>query len=216
MFSGPEHFSPHDSDVVLSDLGSKFVLGLVRATDGARHDFAELRAWRPSWVADMFERGLANVIHERLWSHLAQELEGVDGITLTSREPLREVAVTTLSGRTYHLRFKRHSDRDSISSYPTRSDIAFWTGGSHDQFDGMEVVSLAAGYRWDRERRELGAPVISFRETKSRVAWAVEVDEGAADAALPFTYTPIVLPGLPPVDLHGSAAEDAGTAADDA
>lgn len=56
-------FTPRDSQSVLDDIGDKFPLALLRATDNARDDYAAFRAAFPSWVLRMFERDLANLIH---------------------------------------------------------------------------------------------------------------------------------------------------------
>jgi hypothetical protein len=203
-------FSPWDSQVVLDDLGDKLPHALMRATDLARQDYAELRSKFPSWVPRFFERDAANVIHPRIWAHLEDELDGVDGITLVSREPHRQINLQTSVGRTYTMRVKRHSQRDRIRSYPTLSDVRFWSGGVRQQtIEGLECINLAIGYRWHKDRREIGAAVISYREGKDNVIWAYTIDEGMADGGTPFTYTPI-LPDLPQIDLRdsqGSRAE---------
>src|SRR5665647_1855539 len=109
-------FSVAEPDHVLGELGDKVVAAIVTSTDGARADLADLRGWRPTWIPQMTQRGVANIIHERIWAHLSVELQPLldDGVTLVDREPVREVAVTLEGGRTYRLRFKRHSERDLV------------------------------------------------------------------------------------------------------
>ena len=192
-------FSAHDSDEVLGELGSKFLEGLARATDAAREDLRDLRAWHPDWVAQMFQREVAGFVHSRIWAHLTLLLDGVDGFAFTTREPHREASISGPTGRTFVVRVKRHNEGDRISSYPTATDIEFW-GGGQMPFEGWEAVSLAAGYRWASDTGEVGPAVISYREGKNNVIWAVEIDGGAADGSVPLTYTPI-LPDLPQIDL---------------
>ena len=153
-------------------------------------------------------RGVANLIHERIWAHLVVELQPLlaDGVSLIDREPTREVAVQLETGRTYRLRFKRHSDRDLISSYSTRTDVAFWGGPAAGTLGGMEEVRLAAGYRWNAETRDLGATVVSYREGKSNPIWAVEINAGGAGAA-PISWSP-ASPNLPLVDLERALNAD--------
>lgn len=196
-------FSPLDADAVLEELGSKFPLALVRAVDSARADLRALRAWKPDWLVGLFQREVAGVIHARIWTYLTAELDGIDGITFRTDEPHREIAVSAAMGRTFRLRVKRHSDGDQISSYPTSSDLAFWDGKADASFEGLEEIHLAAGYRWDPTTADIGAPVISYREGKSNVIWAVEVDAGHGDAAVPMSYVPIP-PSLPQVDFAAS------------
>lgn len=201
-------FSADDPDVVLGELGDKVVAAVAASTDGARVDFASFRQWRPDWVPLMSQRGVANLIHERIWAHLVVELQPLlaDGVSLIDREPTREVAVQLETGRTYRLRFKRHSDRDLISSYSTRTDVAFWGGPAAGTLGGMEEVRLAAGYRWNAETRDLGATVVSYREGKSNPIWAVEINAGAAGAA-PISWSP-ASPNLPLVDLERALNAD--------
>ncbi|WP_211374002.1 hypothetical protein [Cellulomonas fimi] len=204
-------FSPRESETVLSELGSKFPLALVRATDAARGDLRSLRRWRSDWLQGMFQREVAGIVHARIWAHLMAELDSVDGVTFRTEEPYREVRVVTPLGRTFKVRVKRHSEGDRISSYTTPSDVEFW-GGAVLSFDGLEEVPLAAGYRWEAATGDVGAPVISYREGKENVIWAVEVDAGQADAAAPLRYTPIAPPGLPKIDLAASRRDaESGT-----
>lgn len=205
IFSGM--FSRRDSQAVLDDIGDKFPLALVRATQASRADFAQFRRAFPGWMPGMFERDLANLIHPRIWAHLTAELDGVDGVTLIAQEPVREIGIQSVAGRGYVARVKRHSARDRIRSYPTRTDVVFW-GGAQATFDGLDRVPLAVGYRWDRELREIGAPVISYREGKENVIWAVALDAGESGGVQPLTYTPIQ-PNLPQLDLLAASEEDA-------
>ncbi len=203
-------FSPRDADAVLRELGSKFPLALVRATDAARDDLRDFRAWRPDWLQGMFQREVAGLVHARIWTHLMAELDGISDIELRTEEPFREARVVTPLGRAFKVRVKRHSEGDRISSYPTASDLQFW-GGAVVTFEGLEEVPLAAGYRWQAAAGEVGAAVISYREGKESLVWAVEVDGESGDGVVPLRYNPI-LPELPRVDLASSLhQEESGT-----
>ncbi|MEU4361014.1 hypothetical protein [Promicromonospora sp. NPDC023987] len=204
-------FSPRDSHTVLDELGSKFLLALVRATDSARDDLASMRTWNPGWFPYFFQRDVACLVHSRIWAALMSELEGVDGVNLRTEEPFREVRISTVSGRTYTLRIKRHSEDDQIRSYATPTDIAFW-GGISATFEGMEEVRLAAGYRWLAASGDVGNPVVSYREGKENPIWAVEIDTGAAGSVTPIEYYPVE-PTMPQVDLiQNEQAKDEDTA----
>ncbi|WP_147918842.1 hypothetical protein [Ruania zhangjianzhongii] len=72
--------------------------------------------------------------------------------------------------------------------------------------EGMEEVSLAAGYRWNALTGEVGAPVITYREGKENVVWAVEV-EGRGQGTTAIHYTPIQ-PVLPDIDLATDLSDD--------
>lgn len=154
---------------VLDGLGPKVVRGLSKAMDKTVRDLADYRANHPDWVAGSSERGLANWIHDRLWANILTELDGQPDVTLTDREPTREITV----GITYRLRVKRHSDTSKVSSYPTQTALQFYMQGPQPAFPGMEEIRLAAGYRWDRELREIGEAVLSLRDGMDKKLWEI-------------------------------------------
>ncbi|MFI2568881.1 hypothetical protein ACH473_10485 [Cellulosimicrobium funkei] len=193
--------------MVLGEIGDKFPLALVKATDSARQDLADLRQWKPAWFPMMFEREIAGIVHTRIWANLMAELDDVPGFEFRNKEPHREVKISTSAGRTYTVRVKRHTAKDRVRSYPTSSALHFW-GGLTATFEDMEEVSLAAGYRWDAVSGEVGLPVISYREGMENPIWTVEVDAKAAEGAATIDYTQITDPALPTVDLLDSAEED--------
>lgn len=195
-------FSYPPAEDVLQDLGDKVVGALVDATKATRSDLAEYRDIFPAWVADSSDRGLANWIHDRLWAHLRRAVADFDSVALTDQGVNREIAV----GMRYRARVKRHSGRDRIRSYPTRSALAFWA--QSDTLEGMEEVGLGFGYRWDPEEREIGSTIISLRDgLNSDAIWAVEVDAAAPGQVAAITWTPVD-PSLPQIDLYEAAAND--------
>ncbi len=191
---------PDDAEV-LAELGDDFVRAFVDAVDGARDDHAALREWRPSWQASFTNRFLANFLHERIWDRLVRVIDGMSGVHIVDREPIREVK----SGTKYSIRVKRHRPGDLISAYPTEAALAFW---SNDvlTLDGLESYSLALGYMWDADTRVAGEAVLSFRDGKDNPIWAVQLrrDGGVATG---FTWTPVA-PDLPEIDLSRVLRED--------
>lgn len=196
-----------DQETVLADLGEEFLLAFMAAVEGARHDLREFEAFKPQWAAAASARFTANLIHERIWDRLASAVEGMDGVTAHDREPTRQL----VAGLSYVMRVKRHDHRDRIAAYPTRERAEFW-GLAPISLDGMERVSLALGYYWDPDVREIGDPVISFRDGVDRPLWAVRLrsQEGAATG---FTWEPLA-PELPELDLSAlvdDREEEAGS-----
>ncbi|WET79729.1 hypothetical protein P3102_00225 [Amycolatopsis sp. QT-25] len=177
---------------VLDDLGDKVVGALVDATNATRVDLADYRDAFPGWVADSRERGLSNWIHDRLWAHLRRQLTDVDSVGLLDQGVTREVKV----GLRYRARVKRHTGRDRVRSYATKSALAFWA--QSDALEGLEEVRLGFGYRWNPEERVIGSTIVSLRDGLDEDAiWAVEVDAGASGAAgTSITWTPVD-PSLP-------------------
>lgn len=196
-----------DSDQVLTDLGSPFVHAFLDAVDGAREGFGAFKQWQPSWFPGFTGRFTAGFLHERIWDRLVRSVEGLDGIHVHDREPVREVR----SGTSYLIRIKRHHTGDRISAYPTDAALSFWSNHTV-ALEGLESFGLALGYYWDAELRAVGEAVVSFRDGKDNPVWAVELrrDSGQSTG---FSWTPIA-PNLPEIDLSGvirDADEDAGS-----
>jgi hypothetical protein len=194
-------FSPSSPDEVLAELGDEFLRRLAGAVAYARVDIADMRAWRPGWFPPMSVRCLANLIHDRIWAHFAAAVDGSSAVNLFESGPTREIQV----GMNFRLRIKRHHDDDSISTYPTETALGFYL---QEQvcIEGLELIKLAAGYRWDAEMREILAPVISYRDGKDNPVWAVELREPDAGMG-PISWAPIVTPSLPLVDVGGAATK---------
>lgn len=202
MFSTPY---PTDDEVV-AELGDKFLAALVNAVSGARSDINDMREWRPSWFPVMHSRVLSNIIHDRIWARLVAEIDSDPDTTVIEKGATREVTV----GLHLRLRVKRHHIGDKISTYPTRTAIEFWQQSTNYQIPGLEEVRIAVGYRWDPETREVGAPLLSLRDGKDNVIWAVELDEPAGGVAVKWTPIEPTLPSIELGDLGDDAADDEG------
>ena len=189
-----------DSDKVIGDLGDAFVGTFIDAVDGARNDFAEFRAWQPGWFPSFTGRFTANFLHERIWDRMVQHLDGVEGVHIVDREPVRELH----QGTQYLIRVKRHHPGDRISAYPTDGSSAFWSN-SVLTLDGLEAFSLALGYMWDAELRVVGEAVLSFRDGKDKPVWAIQLRRDSATTT-GFVWTPVD-PTLPELDLSRIARE---------
>lgn len=206
IFSGMN--SPLDADAVLSGLGDKFLLAFASAVAAARTDINEMRAWRPGWFPTMHSRCLSNLIHDRIWAHLVEAVEADKSAVVHESGPTREVQV----GMHFLIRIKRHRRGNAISTYPTETALAFWTQGSTQALDGLELTTLAAGYRWDPDLRAIQAPVLSYRDGRDNPIWAVELDE-PHDGTASITWTPLPGPQLPTIDFGDlNESDETGTA----
>jgi len=190
-------------EVVLAEFGDKVPAAVAESVAGARDDLSRYRDLQPAWVAEHYERGLANWIHDRVWAHLMQRLDGEAEITVVDREPMRVFRV----GTKYLLRVKRHGLGDKISSYPTQTALQFYMQGPQPLFPEMEEVRLAAGYLWDVESRSVGDAVISMRDGMNNVVWSVviDVDPGTGSVAIrpmPSGPTP------PVIDVSGGTGDE--------
>lgn len=194
-------FDPSDEQFVLGEIGSGFAEAISGAVAFAKESYEGLRIREPRITRVFTERTSANVIHDLIWDDLARALSPESDYTLHDTYPLRYVS-HVCGNRLYKIRLKRHRG-DLVSSYPTETDKRFYAGRG-ETFDGFEVVSLAAGYRWDSELGEVVCPVISYREGKTNVIWSVEPSGVAQEA------TPVLRPGraIPPaIDLFDAAKE---------
>jgi hypothetical protein len=198
MFLAPE------PDVVLRGLGDKVVDSLSRAVVLGRRDLAEYRSSFPGWVADASERGLANWIHDRIWSHLLVQVQGIEEVSIVDKEPTREMFV----GTTYRMRVKRHHIDGQVNSYPTPTALDFFGQGGTLPIPTLEEVNLIAGYEWDREERAMGVPMLSLRNGQTNIIWSVELPEVDEQGEAGIVVRPIVpgptgpTVGLPGIDVR--------------
>lgn len=188
-------------DDVLQDLGDKFVSDYMDALDDAKQDLSDFREWRAGWFPHFTSRFTANFIHERLWANLISRVDDHEQVTTVDREPHRELQI----GK-YRIRLKRHHLDERISTFPTRGAAKFWS--SEGVLPGMESVSLALGYMWDAELREIGDPILSYREEIRKPVWGVALERGDGGTAA-ITWRGVD-PSLPDIDLSQvvAAADD--------
>lgn len=190
---------------VLDDRGDKLVDAFLEAMEVARADLSDLRAWRPGWFGLFTERFLANFLHERLWAELITRVSDHPGVQVIDREPTREIE----SGGRYVIRFKRHRKGDKIATYPTRRALAFWTNEA--TLPGLERASLAMGYLWDPELRQVEDSVLSYRDRLNHPVWGMKLGRAGQGGAMGITWSPID-PTLPSIDLSSVLDEEEGTA----
>lgn len=186
-------------------LGGKFLIAFAASVTGARSDIKAMRDWEPSWFPTMHSRCLSNIIHDRIWARLVAGIESDPSAEAIEYGPTREIAV----GQTFRLRIKRHRIGDKISTYPTLTALGFWKQDNEQpSLDGFEEIRLAVGYRWNPDEREIEAPVLSFRDGKDNVIWAVELDEPTAGAKT-VNWKPVQDPSLPTLDF-GDLGDESG------
>lgn len=163
---------------VVDDLGDKVVQGFARSVQLARNDLNEFRTWRPGWVAESSERGLANLIHDRLWAHAVKIMDPYPEVTIIDEEPKREICVSNR----YRFRLKRHGQDGHVATYPTETALAFLV--QQPPLDGLDLVEvrLVVGYEWDPIERSIGPAVLSLRDGADDVKWMQELPEPAARA----------------------------------
>ncbi|WP_020502232.1 hypothetical protein [Sciscionella marina] len=177
------HTAQHD---VLAELGDKVQAAVAQSVAAARADLSEYRELRPAWVAEHSEGGLANWIHDRVWSHLMHQLDGEPDVTVVDQEPTRSFRI----GTRYLVRVKRHGPGDKISTYPTQTALQFYLQGVQTRFPGMDEIRLVAGYLWDPETRAVGDAVISMRDGLDNVVWSVVVDVDPGSGAVGIRPVP--------------------------
>jgi len=192
-------------DQVLADLGDKVTEALSGSVLLARDDLLDYRNARPAWVAEHTERGLASWIHDRQWYHLVAMLSEIPGVSLRDAEPVREIYV----GLNYHIRVKRHHWDGRVSTYPTQGALDFMAQPPEQEaLDGLHEIHLLAGYFWDRDIRDITAPVLSLRDGVDRTLWLIELPppdrgQGTGTDTLPISPSPTpptILPSRHPVE----------------
>lgn len=198
------------ADQVLDDVGDKFTGAVAKAVGLARDDLATMRRVLPEFVTQSSARGLANLLHDRLWHHLVVLLDGMDRVTLVEKGPTCEAIVNVK----YRFRFKRHHEDGSVQAYPTSSALQFFDQDEQQLvLEGFEEVHLIAGYYWLDESHDVGAAVMSMRDGKDNIVWIIELPEEPAIGAQVDPIHPAEDgPTAPVITLPGAAAADAEAA----
>lgn len=203
-------FSAEDPDAVLTALGDKFLTAFSASVTGAREDISTLREEHADWFPPMHSRTLSNIIHDRIWARLAASVDLDETVVFREYGSTREVQV----GVNFLLRIKRHRAGDLISNYPTQTVLDFYLQSKQEAIDGLELITLAAGYRWDEDLRAILAPVLSYRDGMDNPIWVVEIDEPQAGATTPIGWRPLTGPELPQVE-YGDEREHGETSSAD-
>lgn len=181
-----------DQGQVIEELGVAFLQAFISSVDDTRDDYAAFREWRPDWAANATGRFVANLLHDRIWAHLNERVQGIPELRIVDEEPRRELH----HGLHYVMRVKRHSEDDRVATVDTPASRQFWLG--QNTLDGLEQVNLALGYRWIKDIREVGEPVLTYRNGKNNPIWAVELNK-TEDQTAGFTWTSVE-PDLPDLD----------------
>jgi len=184
---------------VAAELGDKVMEALSLTVSMAKEDLLEYRRLRPAWVAAHSERGLAAWIHDRHWLHLAGLLSGISGVAVHDAEPVRDVFI----GVNYRLRVKRHHWDGRVSTYPTAAALDFMAQPCwQPTLNGMHEYHLIAGYSWDKEIRDITAPVLSMRDgLHRRTIWMIELPPPRNyGGTAPASFPPSPGPSRPTID----------------
>lgn len=190
----------------MAALGDKVTSAIALMAAQTREDLRVYRNTFPGWVANATDRGLLNWVHDRAWSHLTAILDDTSEVSFVDKPPTREMFV----GTTFRLRIKKHDIEGEVATYPTEAAMLFMT--QPITLEGLDEVHLIAGYRWDSDSRQIGAPVVSLRDGDNLV-WIHELDEPTSGVVTPTPMFPPVDPSLPNIVIDADAdhkADDAG------
>lgn len=190
------------AESIAEQLGQGVLSAIVGSRDDSAAEYAEWRLRTPGEVATASASGLAHRINDRFVAHMQRRLDGVAGVEFRETRRGREFIV--------HDRFvvqcKRHDAQDRIKAFATRSAIERWGGAT--TLEGLSTINLAAGYRWDKETREIGSPVLSFRRgLRFKPLWVVDLGHQGGQPATPIRVVAPRVPGLPSIDLFGVGQE---------
>ena len=165
---------------VLDELSEKVLDALVGAVDAARDDLHEYRTALPKIVAQASPRGMANWIHDRVWSHACRLLDPIEDAVCHEKGSSREIVVR---GR-YRLRLKRHRPPAMVATFPTQGAIDFMEQPDGQRvLEGMEQLRLIFGYVWDQDSDSMGPAVLSMRHGIKNVLWIHELPSLRAEAS---------------------------------
>jgi hypothetical protein len=168
--NSPQKFPSFED--VCSDIGDKVVGAMFASVEQARNDLSLYRATLPEFVARHSDRGLANWIHDMMWSSIATALSDHPEVTIVDNGVLREIRC----GINYRFRAKRHDEEGAVRSFPTQTVLDF-----HFQaqtLDTLEDVKLDFGYQWDPEIRSIGPAVMSLHHGRNLIWNSIIPDNG--------------------------------------
>lgn len=174
---------------VLEELGEKVLDALADSVVAARSDLRKYWVALPEIAAQSSPRGMANWIHDRVWSHACRLLDLIDDAVCYEKGPLREVIVRDR----YRMRLKRHRPPAAVATYPTQGALDFMEQPDGQLvLAGMEQLRLICGYVWNEDSGEMGPAVLSMRHGIKNVLWVHELPstEGSA-TPLPDREGPI-------------------------
>ena len=163
---------------VLDELGEKVLDALSDAVAAARGDLSEYRETLPDIAAQSSARGMANWIHDRVWSHACRLLDSIDDAVCYEKGSFKEVIVRDR----YRIRLKRHRPPAAVATYPTQGALGFMEQPDGQRvLEGMEQLRLILGYVWNEDSGEMGPAVLSMRHGIKNVLWVHELSstEGA-------------------------------------
>jgi len=196
-------FDLQKSGPVLTALGQKPIDALGEAVAATRRDLAVYRSALPRFVAEASQRGLHNWIHDRMFANSLVEIDGMPEVQVIDQEPVRDLCFGSL----FRVRLKGHDYRDIVAAYPTRASLDFYAQGWQPTFPTLEEVRLVAGYRWDSDLREMKEAVISLRDGREKVIWAVELVQQHGVVGVRH-FEPHDLPPLPEIELGDLGSQE--------
>lgn len=202
---------PRNTRSVVEAVGQESLDAIGIAVRDTRADLHLYRSTLPALAARHSNRGILNWVHDQFFAHVRAQFEStVDETHVLDREPVRDIFV----GPNFRFRFKKHSDQDMVTSYPTNAFLAF---AAQDPPQLIQEVRLIGGYRWDQETREIGTAVLSARDGRSNVLWALELTESAGGEGRPVPhFTPqqseAGMPSLPKIVESVDIETDTGSA----
>ncbi len=161
---------------VLEDLGEKVIDACLAAIAKARDDLEDYRLIRPEYVASSSARGLANWIHDRIWTHLAAALEDIGEARVFELGATREVFIEG-TALTYRIRAKRHHISGLVRTYPTQGALEFLDQPTQLTFEGLGLAHLIVGYQWEPDAYAVGPAVLSLRDGLDNVIWLTELEQ---------------------------------------
>lgn len=187
-------------------MGDKVVDGLAGSVRSGAADFQRYRKVLPDLAAQHKARGMANVVHDFVWHHVAAAFDELKEIRLKDDGVTRELLVRA----DFRLRLKKHRLDGRVSSYPTKAALNFFS--QDEDLFGSTTWNLAFGYAWDEDLAEILYPVLSLRDgTFDHCLWMTEFPAAAAQNS---AIRP-PLAGPPSVEIRSTRTPDQEVAVTD-
>lgn len=186
-------------------LGSDVLDALVAGRAHAMSMLSELKRLVPAHVRTMRDGSLAAIVHDFYFDGIQAAVADVPYATAERSKTLGDYLLVSES---YVIRVKKHDRLGRVQAYETQAAKEFHSGSM--RLDGLELVSLTAGYMFDDDLRELGSAVLSYRTgIRSVPEWCYELEEATGSSGVSFR--PIITPPTPLIETYPVRRETTGT-----
>ena len=191
--------------MVIEELGDGVLRALVGGRDEAATGLQDLKRTMTKQFVTLAARTRFSFLHDVYFTAAAKRLEDDSRVQVLRNRAGDHFIVDDK----YAVMVKHHDDERRVRSYSTRAARQYHSGLA--MIDGLELITLTAGYLYDEDLNEVGAAVISHGRGLDRTPeWCYEITPEAGSAGI--ALNPLTTPPLPLIDVEPSERRAEGQA----